>query len=971
MKKKLWLTLAVLMLTTALFTALAFEASAATEIATGTCGDNLTWKLYSDGELVIGGTGAMTDWTYPDYAPWYSYRSSIKTVTIESGVTTIGNSAFWYCRSLTSVTIPDSVSTIGYGAFDECSKLASINVDTNNAYYSSQNGILFNKDKTVLIQYPNGKSGAYTIPDSVTTIGNSAFYNCTALTSVEIPDSVTSIGNYAFSDCTALTSVTIGDSVMTIGGWAFANCSSLTSITIPDSVTYIGEAAFNWCTSLTSLTFLSPYTDITDGLYYGDLPKRTIYGYKGSSADHAAKRAGYTFSALPGKEYIAAGMCGATVTWEISSDGTLTISGEGKMDSYGHVSWRSHSSSIKTVIIGNSVTYICWEAFEDCSSLTSVTIGNSVTSIDDYTFSNCTSLKSVVIPDSVTYIGYGAFEDCSSLTSVTIGNGVTAIYNYAFRGCSALTSVTIPDSVTTIGEDAFSSCTSLTSVTIGNGVTSIGYSAFEDCSSLKSVVIPDSVTTIRGHAFSWCDSLTSVTIPDSVTTIGDDAFSWCDSLTSVTIGDSVTYIGEYAFYNCSSLTSVTIGDSVTSIGERAFYNCYALTSVTIPDSVTYIGEWAFAYCSSLTSVTIPDSVTSIGSSAFRDCSSLTSVTILSDDASFGSNVFSATHADFTIHSYAGSTAETYAREKGYSFVALEAEPEIEPFDITLANMTLGNELAMNFYFNQSYLDGTDYYAVITKYYADGRDPVEKTVPYSEFAPFKNGSTMLWKISFNGIAAKEMADLITVQVFNGDDQAVSTVKNDGIRDYIMRNLDKTTFSAKQKVWAVECLNYGAASQTNFNYNTADLANNQMTDAHKALGLTDVEMNNYRELGTNAQASNLSLESNISLSMYFKGITDPTTKYAIATFTDHNGNEKEARIEGSAFKKNGTLYGVPVDILVASDVRQLVTVTVYNVADETVYGTCVDSVEGYAARMSNGNDLYSAVIKFGQAAYNMFH
>ncbi len=548
----------------------------------------------------------------------------------------------------------------------------------------------------------------------------------------------------------------------------------------------------------------------------------------------------------------------------------------------------------------------------------------------------------------------------SSIKKVTIESGVTSIGDWAFYNCFSLTSVTIGDRVKTIGEYAFYSCDSLISVTIPDSVTTIGRSAFSSCSELASVTIGDSVETIDFCAFYSCTSLTSMTIPSSVTSIDSGAFSFCNKLVSITVDANNAYYSSSAdgvLFNKNKATLIHYPG-----GKSGTY--------TIPSSVTTIGPQAFTGCTSLMSVMIPSSVTTIAVQAFAICSALTSVTILSRNASFGSNVFSNTHADFTIHGYAGSTAETYASENGHTFVAL-SEPEIEKFDIFAANMTLGNELAMNFYFKQADLDGTDYYAVITKTYADGRDPVTKTVPYSEFAPFKNGSTMLWKISFNGIAAKEMADNITVQVFNGKDQAVSEVWNDSIRDYIMRNLDRTTFSAKQKVWAVECLNYGAASQTNFGYNTADLANNQMTDAHKALGLTSVSMSNNRVLGTNAKASNLSLESNISLSMYFTGITDPSTKYAIATFTDHNGNTKEGRIEGSAFKKNGSLYGVPVNMLVASDVRQLVTVTVYNVANNAVYGTCKDSVEGYAARMSNGNDLYSAVMRFGQASYNMFH
>ncbi|MEE0883470.1 MAG: leucine-rich repeat domain-containing protein [Bacteroidales bacterium] len=244
-----------------------------------------------------------------------------------------------------------------------------------------------------------------------------------------------------------------------------------------------------------------------------------------------------------------------------------------------------------------------WSAFYNCSSLTSVTIPNSVTFIGDYAFYNCSSLTSVSIPNSVTTIEYCAFEDCSSLTSVTIGNSVTAIEWGTFRNCSSLTSVTIPNSVTSIGGYAFYNCSSLTSVTIPNSVTYIGDSAFSDCSSLTSVDIPNSVTSIDGCAFYNCSSLTSVNIGNSVTSIGYSAFKYCSSLTSIDIPNSVTYIGDSAFSDCSSLTSVNIGNSVTDIGYYAFYDCSSLTSVNIGNSVTDIKHQAFSGCSSLTSVT--------------------------------------------------------------------------------------------------------------------------------------------------------------------------------------------------------------------------------------------------------------------------------------------------------------------------------------------------------------------------------
>ena len=250
---------------------------------------------------------------------------------------------------------------------------------------------------------------------------------------------------------------------------------------------------------------------------------------------------------------------GSNVTWKLTEDGILTISGTGAMIDYG-----DDKSYRKTP----------WRDY----FIESVRIDEGVTSIGGWAFKNCV-LTSVMIPDSVTSIACGAFSGCRSLASVTIPEGVTSIDGYAFSGCSGLTSVTIPDSVTSIGEDAFSGCDSLTSVTIPDSVTSIGGGAFSGCSGLTSVTIPDSVTSIGDFAFRGCSGLTSVTIPSSVTSIGGGAFSGCTSLTAAAIPSSVTEIGGSAFSGCTGLTSVTIPDSVTSIDGYAFSGCSGLTDV--------------------------------------------------------------------------------------------------------------------------------------------------------------------------------------------------------------------------------------------------------------------------------------------------------------------------------------------------------------------------------------------------------
>jgi ketosteroid isomerase-like protein len=435
--------------------------------------------------------------------------ANLTGITIPNSVTSIGSQAFNGCTSLTDITIPTSVTNIGTGAFSGCTKLTAINVDNANNAYSSQDGVLYNKDKTTLIKYPNVKTGAFTIPASVTNIG-SAFYGCTGLTSVTIPASVTSIGDGAFSGCTGLTSVTIGNGVTSIGESAFQNCTSLTGITIPDNVTSIRYDAFRGCTGLTSITIPNTVTSIQ---------ARTFYG--------------------------CTGLTDVTI-----GNGVTSIEGQAF---YG-------CTGLTSIIIPNTVTIID-TAFQNCTSLTSITIpfvgatsnGTSNThfgfifgasSYSNQYSSIPASLKTVIITGG-TSIRDDAFRNCTSLTSVTIPTSVTSIGSQAFNGCTSLTDITIPTSVTNIGTGAFLGCTKLTAINVDN--------ANNAYSSQDGVLYNKDKTTLIKYPNGKTGAFT---IPASVTTIQSAAFNSCTSLTSVTIPNSVTSIEYGAFQNCTNLTSV-------------------------------------------------------------------------------------------------------------------------------------------------------------------------------------------------------------------------------------------------------------------------------------------------------------------------------------------------------------------------------------------------------------------------------
>ena len=578
--------------------------------------------------------------------PIFEGCSNLATVNIGDNVTTIPSYAFYGCSGLTSIAIPDSVTSIEEYAFYGCNALADISITDNvsnigrsafddTAWYNNQpdglvyilrfaykyKGIMSSdtpimlKDGTIGIAayafYGFTNLSSITIPQSVKSVGDSAFKGCTGLTRISGPAEIVGIVAKQASPTSFVVEITSGTS---IADSAFSNCIGLTMITISESVTSIGASAFSGCASLESITL--PFVGAKAGVTSSDTyqyPFGYIFGtssYTGGVATKQYYLGSSTSSTMYSTYYIPSSLKSVTITGGNILYGAFYNCGV-----------------LTSITIGKSVTSIGDSAFNGCSGLTSIIIPSNVTSIGCSAFSGCSGLTSITIPDSVTSIGASIFENCISLESVTIGRNMSHIADSAFKGCSGLTSVMVPGNVTSIGSSAFSGCSGLTSIIIPDSVTSIGASIFENCISLESATIGRNMSHIADSAFKGCSGLTSIIVPDSVTSIGSEAFRGCSGLTSITIPDSVTSIGSSAFSGCSGLTSIIISDSVTSIGSEAFRGCTGLTSIVIPDSVTSVGGSAFRYCSGLTSITIGNSVTSIGPAAFYGCSSLESITI--------------------------------------------------------------------------------------------------------------------------------------------------------------------------------------------------------------------------------------------------------------------------------------------------------------------------------------------------------
>ncbi len=856
----------------------------------------------SIGDYAFYDCDSLTNVTIPsgvtsiDEAAFYSC-DDLKGVTIPNTVTSIGGGAFSWCRNLTSVTIPNSVTSIDASSFTYCRGLKEILVDEENMYYSNDaSGVLFNKDKTTLIKYPAGVGNTYIIPNTVTHIGKSAFNYC-YVKNITIPDSVTSIDDQAFDDCDALLSIALPKNVSSIGINAFRNCDSLTEIWVDEE---------NEC---------------------------------------------FTSDAV-----------GILLNKDMT---TLIRCPEGRSEAY---------------VIPNTVTIIDSYAFSGCDELTSVTIPNGVTTIREYAFSGCDELTSVTIPNSVTSIEEYAFYDCYALTRVSLTDGLVSIGDHAFDHCGSITSIAIPNSVTSFGDGALFGCYSLIKVTFLNPNCSIrgeyrigdaeitticGYKnstaqAYAEKYLYTFEELPDPTNGSCGENLAWLLDQDSgaLTISGEGNMVNyTDAsqtpwYTYRESITSVEIGNNVTSIGDYTFASCNNLESITTSNNVkkgaSSVALRA-------ASLKLPNSITSIGIYAFSDCTSLKNVILPNSVTSIGNNAFISCEGITSLTILNPTCIIYDSADTLGIAGTTvIYGYKNSTAQDYAEKYGYTFAAIEEPVPDGSLDFSMS-ITVGAEMQVVYTVLASKVSSYEsFYLEVSKNVVGG-EPVVTTYGLDEgmtemqVLTNASGKVSGYRATYTGINAKEMGDEFTATLYAVAADGTIYYGNPNtksIKSFLMGKITDTVSPATLKTLAVDMLNYGAAAQLNFSYDTENLVNADLTEEQKALGTQTapeaVDSTVITGDGINLTAS-VTVKSKVELTLTCLYKTEDASNVKFI-FKDKDGNvlAELAPTKHIAGKAVQCVY----DQVGAKQMRELITIEVYD-GDTLVSKTLTWSVESYVA------------------------
>lgn len=550
----------------------------------------------------------MTSYAMPDTvkevaASFLEGNTTLTSLTLSSGLTSIGDHAFMGLSKVTSaISVPEGVTTIGAKAFYNMSKAASLS-----------------------------------LPSSLTSIGDQAFGNLSLATgTLSIPASVTSLGVEVFYGCKKITSVTCLNDTLSEG--LFYNCGSLTNVTLSSKTTQIPDKCFYGDSALTGLSLPSGVTSLGKDAFQGTskLASITLPASLTSMADEAFKSSGLTSVEVP-----------------------ASVTDFGEHMFYG-------CTSLTSATLKNALSVLPEDTFYNAKLLTSVSLPDSLTEIGYGAFSSCAKLASITLPKSVTALDKEAFKACTALTSFDASN-VTSYETSVFSGCSALTSVIFSDQLDSLVPMLFYGCTKLTSVSLPSSVKLIGGSAFANSGLTSFTLGDGVVLSSVGSQFQNCTKLTQVTLNSTVNTLYPSLFNGCTSLASVKglENNLIINVRGNAFLGCKALTAVPFSTAnVEEIGPGAFKNT-GLTSVELPKNAYYVDveSSSFYGCTGLTEVVVPANVSKIEGQAFYGCTKLASLTIENPDFAFTTTYAAAFKLDTALLTvnYAGTKEQAAAR----------------------------------------------------------------------------------------------------------------------------------------------------------------------------------------------------------------------------------------------------------------------------------------------------------------------
>lgn len=494
--------------------------------------------------------------------------TSLKSVTIPNSVEEIGTGAFANCGGLKEVSLPSNLKYLKGVTFFNCDSLTEITIPkslisaSDNTYnyttnWSTYRGEFRNCDNLKRIVFEEGSKTVpeyicygsnveeITIPDSVTSINNKAFYNCDGIINIKMPSNLLYIGENAFTSCDNLTGFSLPNNKITIDAEAFSYCKAIEELILPANVETIGYGAFGNCTGLKKLELSGNLKEINN---------RSFANCTGLTELKIISDIESSGSAFEG--------CNNITKVEFAEGVTRTPD-----------SICSSMKSLNVVVLPKSLTEIGRSSFYDCDSLTEIALPDSVELIDDYAFSNCDGLINIELPAELVKIGGLAFNECKNLESVTFNDKLETICGSAYSACPKLNNLIIPDSVKTIGQEAFSDCTGLEEICISEGLENLGTGVFYNCISLQKVNLPSSLKYLPGETFQNCTSLIEIFIPSSITA-----------------GNTNSSYGD--FEGCTNLKKIEFESGITELPELICRNCTSIETVVLPDTIEDL-RWAF------------------------------------------------------------------------------------------------------------------------------------------------------------------------------------------------------------------------------------------------------------------------------------------------------------------------------------------------------------------------------------------